>query len=80
MDNNEREKQPSASVKPDNQWSFKVGRIVVEIGYILSILERKALSLNAARNAKNLVFLVGKTKFPLNKEQINDKLILSWTI
>lgn len=58
---NEQVKQPSASVKPDNQESLNVG---VTKGESNSTTCARDRLLNASRNRVKLACFKGKTKFP----------------
>jgi hypothetical protein len=80
LPNNETEKQPSASVNPVNQLSFRVGNIVVEIGKIVGKLFLASFRFKFERNIRNLVLPTGNTLLPLNNKQINSKFFKSWTI
>jgi len=65
----EQVKQPSPSVNPANQQSFKLGKIELclkLIGFIL-ILPFFIQELNPLTKFSNLTFLLGNTILPLNK-------------
>ena len=69
----EQVKQPSASVNPVNQLSFKLGRMSLWInstGFNI-ILPLVTQLLNPLTKLLNLVFLLGKIILPLNKWIIN---------
>jgi hypothetical protein len=80
FDNNEQVKQPSPSVIPANQLSFKVGNTQVFIGNIGLRFFLINLSLKKAKKVKNLAFLVGNTILPLNIKQIKYKFLISCII
>jgi hypothetical protein len=77
LDNKEQVKQPSASVIPDIQLSFKDGMTQLFIGIIVYKFFFNNLSLKDERKVKNLAFLVGNTIFPLNIKQINIRFLIS---
>ena len=69
----EQVKQPSASVNPANQLSFKLGKISLFLNSTESnlILPWVTQLLNPLTKFANFVFLLGKIRLPLNKWMIN---------
>ena len=70
-------KQPSPSVIPDNQPSFKEGILQTSEWAMVVKFFFKSFSLKEERKVKNLAFLVGNTILPLNNKQIKYKFLMS---